>query len=320
MDAHSSLLEKLGKDELEQRISSKIKSMHGFLTKEAAIRIIFNELRIPGEKAQLSEISEGANRSVISARISSILPIQQFESGKKMRKILLSDSSGERELKLWNADVDALNNVHLGDLVELSGIYCKNNELSLGYSGSMKVTESASFTNLDSILSLEGSKVNVRGFVESADGRREFEKNGEKKKISSFTLSDGKNKARAVIWEISERGASLSIGSEVKIENALSRNGELHIDSSSRILVKKKKDGLRGKVESISADQESLKLSINGKEHQFNRADALFIFNSPVAQDISLQTIAELKKPALIGKEVFIEIKDGKPQRISIAQ
>ncbi|MBU0586192.1 hypothetical protein KJ780_01640, partial [Candidatus Micrarchaeota archaeon] len=226
MDAYQILVEKLGKDETESKISEKIKDMSGFLTRDAAIRVIYNELKLPPEKVKLSDIADGANRTIVVAKLARILPLQQFDNGKKMRKIVLSDESGERELKLWNDDVNRLNSIHAGDMLEFLGIYCKNNELSLGYSGELKVLEKASFADLGGLLDLEGLSVNARGLVESVDGEKEYEKDGKKRKMFSFTLTDWTNKARAVIWSNIERGNALSIGSEVKIENALARNGE----------------------------------------------------------------------------------------------
>lgn len=319
MDPYSLLLQKMPKEEIERKISEKIDSMGGFLTREAAIRVIANESGAKSEeKAKLAEISDGTNKAIIVAKLERILPLQEFESGKKMRKIVISDESGERELKLWNEDVNALNKMHAGDLIEINGIYCKNNELSLGYYGEMKVVQHASFAELGALSDLEGTNVNVRGYVETVEGMKEYEREGRKRKMFSFFVSDWKNRAKALIWDDADRGNSLAVGSEIKIENALVKNGELHLNLHSRLLVKKKREGFGGKIEGMEAAGGKLILAIDGKRHEFSREDALGILGAQVADDIMLETVVELKKKYLVGKEIFIEMKEGKMEKATI--
>lgn len=311
MENYALLLEKMSKDELEKKISEKIQSMHGFLTREAAIRILLRELGLK-KKLFLSEIKEGVNDGFVLAKIERILPLQQFESGKCMRKIVVSDNSGLRELKLWNEDVQLLNSIYAGDVIEVHNIYCKNNELNLGYSGKIIVVQHGQFAELGALANLEGKNVNVHGYVESIEGMRDYEKNGSKRKMFFFIISDGKNSVRAIIWDKAERGNSLAPGMEIKVENALVRNGELHLNAFSRMMIKKKQDGVRGKVERIEVVGEQLVLDIDGKRYSFERKDALIVLDVRVAEDIALETIVELKKGTFLGKEVFIEMKDGK--------
>ncbi len=321
MDAYSLLLEKMSKEELERKIEEKINFLGGFLTREAALNIVANEsgVRKKEEKVKLRKIGEGANNAFVVAKLQRILELQDFGNGKKMRKIVLSDESGERELKLWNEDVELLNNLHAGDLLEIRGIYCKNNELGLGYSGEMKVVEHASFAELGALVDLEGKSANVRGYVEGIEGMKEYEKNGEKRKMFSFAVSDGQNSARVVIWTNAERGNELFPGTEIKIENALVRNGELHINFSSRLLVKKKREGLSGKIDGLESEGGQLVLIFeNGERHGFSREDALKILGAKVADDIALETIVELKKKQFLGREVFIEVREGKVAKTTL--
>lgn len=319
MDAYSLLLQKMPKEEVEQKISEKINSMSGFLTREAAANILANELGLKTEEmAKLAGIMEGANRAFVVAKLERILKLQEFGAGKRMRKVVLSDESGERELKLWNEDIGMLNSLHSGDLVEVKGIYCKNNELSLGYDGAIKVVKHAAFADFGALPDLEGANVNVRGYVESVDGIMEYEKDGSRRKMFSFSISDGKNSARGIIWSEAERGEELAIGSEVKIENALARNGELHLNHFSRILVKRKREGIGGKIDGLDAAEGKLILDIGGKKHEFPRDDALRILDAQVADDISLETVLELKKKGFLGKEIFIEIKEGKAGKVVV--
>ncbi len=313
MELYPLLLEKIPKDELELKITEKINSMSGFLTREAAVNILANELGlITEEKIKLAEIKDGANKMFVIAKLERILRLQEFDNGKKMRKIVVSDESGERELKLWNEDLYMLNIIHVGDLIEIRGIYCKNNELGLGYNGEITVVQHALFVDLSALAILENSKVNVRGYVENIDGIKEYEKNGEFRKMFSFLISNGKANARVIIWNNYERGSELFINGEIKIENAFVKNSELHIDTFSRIFIKKKREGLSGKIENIDVVERKLILKVDNNRYDFSREEALNILNAQVADDISLETIVELKKENFLGKNVFIEMKEGK--------
>lgn len=313
MDAYSLLLQKMSKDELERKIDEKVKEMNGFLTRESAARVLASEMGLlTNEKINLADISEGANKGLVVAKIVRILELRKFENGKQMRKIVVSDESGERELKLWNDDVKLTNGLHPGDVIEIRGIYCKNNELSLGYSGKINVIERASFANLGALADLEGANVNARGYVEEIGKVKEFERDGEKRTMFSFILSDGKNRCRVLMWNRVERGKELFPGAEIKIENAKVKNSELHMNAFSRLLMKRKKQGLVGKISGLRIEDGKLVLEIDGKRHEFIKEDGLRILGANVADDITLETVVELKKKELLGKEVFIEKNDGK--------
>ncbi|MEW6528766.1 MAG: hypothetical protein AB1391_02665 [Candidatus Micrarchaeota archaeon] len=307
MDQYSLLLQKMPKDELEHKITEKINLMCGFLTRDAAINLLTNELGVMiKERIKLAEIKGGTSKIFVIVKLERILKLQEFDNGKKMRKIIISDQSGERELKLWNKDLDMLNTLHVGDLVEINGIYCKNNELSLGYSGEIKVVQHASFIDLSILNTLEGTRVNVRGYVKSINGMKEYEKNGDQKKMFSFLLYDGKASTLVILWDNPERGNELFIGGEIKLENALVKNGELHLNAFSRLLIKKKREGLSGKIEDITVSEGKLILKIDSNSYSFSREEALNILNAHVADDILLETIVELKKENLLGKNIFI--------------
>ncbi|MDD5337127.1 MAG: hypothetical protein PHS02_01455, partial [Candidatus ainarchaeum sp.] len=165
---------------------------------------------------------------------------------------------------------------------------------------------------------LEGINVNARGHVEDAGDFREYEHKGEKRKFFSFSISDGKSSCRVVMWGNIDRGKGLFPGAEVKIENALVKNSELHMNSASRLLVKRKKAGVGGKVEDIGVAEGKLFVILNGERREFGREEALKVLNVKVADDIKLETVVELKKSDLIGKEMFIEIKEGKIMGVSV--
>lgn len=305
MDVYSLLLREMPEQEIERKIAEKIESMNGFLTRDAALQIIAKERDMKiHQQLKLSEINEAVNNAIAIVKLERVLPLQQFGNGKRLRKILLSDEGGQRELKLWNEDTKLLNNLHIGDMLEINGIYCKNNELNLGYNGKINVLQPASFANLGVLSESEGKKINVRGYVESIEGIKEYEKGGTKKRMFSFMISDGKNNARTIIWDNAERGIELFIGGEIKIENALIKNNEIHVGFSSRLLVKKKCDGITGKVENAEIKGGKLILEIDGKTYEFEREAALKILGVKIAEDILLETVFELKKEKILGKKI----------------
>ncbi|MFA5077614.1 MAG: hypothetical protein WC488_04265, partial [Candidatus Micrarchaeia archaeon] len=150
------------------------------------------------------------------------------------------------------------------------------------------------------------------GYVENAGELKEYERDGQKRKFFSFSISDGKNTARVVMWGGVERGKGLFPGAEVKIESARVKNSELHMNSESRLMVKRKKAGIGGKIEDLVVSDSKLSITINGEKHEFTKEEALKILNANVAEGIKLETVVELKKSDFVGKEMFIEIKEGK--------
>jgi len=317
------LLEKeLGKDMLEKEIKSKIKSFHGLLTREAAIRLLAKEKNLikkdEEKEYKISEIpkGKGTKKITIRASVKKVWQIAQYSSGKRSRVVEIKDETGSALLILWNEDVKLANGLRSGDKIQVKGVYEKNNELHLGYSGKLDIVERAGFLNLSAIPDQNGDHIHARGFVISKVQKKEIEKNGRKSSLTSFVLGSGEDNVESsiecIIYSAEERSKNLQIGDELIIEDAELTDRLIWIGSGTKILSRRPKEMLIGKIEKIecvgSDSHAMLNVVVSGKEVSFERERALSFLGVKVAEDIALETIVTLKKESLLSKEIALRI------------
>ncbi|MBI2079396.1 hypothetical protein HYT84_01415 [Candidatus Micrarchaeota archaeon] len=307
MDLYSLLLQSTSKEELEKLIEEKISSFHGFLTREVAIKLLAKEKNLlkkePEKTYKIKEIPKGANAISLAAKVIKILQEVIYNSGKKSRSMVLEDETGQINLKLWEDGIQFFSKLKIGDLVLISGAYEKNEDLNLGYSGKIEIATPAGFVNLDNLI--DGQIVHVKSSITKLEGEKTYEKNNSKKSMFLFYISD--KSIRCILWEGIERGKQMQEGDEVIIQNASVRNNELHLNFSSRILLKKAKGVIRGKLNDLNVQGENLILNIEGKEIQLKKDDAFNFLKVRVAEDISLETVASLKKPSILNSSVILK-------------
>jgi hypothetical protein len=327
MDLEAELLKSASKEELERQIGERIKSFHGFLTREVAIRLIAKEmglLRSEDRAFRLGEIPKGEKRIAFTAKIRKIWPIAAYSSGKRSRVVEVEDETGAKPLVLWNEDVELAKTLRTKDEISVRGAYEKGGELHLGYSGKIDVSDKAGFTDLAELK--ESETVHVRGFVSSVEGEDGFIREGRMARGFSFILSDGKNERRCVIFQGRDRAERLSSGDEIIVEGGSVKNGNIEIDSQTRLLSRRPKDMLLGTITKLetrnrepetsgrrSAGEGELVAEIDGREIALDRENALRFLGIHVAEDISLSTVVALKKDTLLNSRIALRIeeKDG---------
>ena len=274
---YSELLKTMSKDELEEEVNKRISSFNGLLTRDIALKLIAREKGIYNAKPSAGSDSIG---STFTAIIRRILPEENYNSGKKSRAMEIYNSSaggrvgeGADEsaggkthiLRLWNDDVLLFAKLRVGDEITISGAYEKNGILNLGYSGKVSLSKSALFAKIADIKSNpETQIVNVRGNIVSV-------------RSDSFEVSDG-----SLSVSVFGNTQTLAVGDEVILENVSADSGNLRLSGNSRLLVKKPK--------SVSTDTPAMILS---------RKEVLESMGVKVADDISLETIVNLKKSSL---------------------
>jgi len=307
MDIRSLLLKNMPEEELEEKLKTKTESFHGLITREVAMRMLAKELKLIEKKAyRILEIPKGERGLTIFGKVEKIYPVAEYRSGKKSRVLLLKDDTGKIPVVLWNDDIKVFNKLRVGDEIEARRVYEKNNELHLGFSGEIVIINSAQFTPLNSIP--EEGRVNVRGMIESTGGFR-----GQN---FFFLLNDGSSESRCRITEDAARGKFLEKGHELIVENAKVSPGFLDLDSSTRILARKKENIVAGKINKIEMKDDSLYVEIGDKNFTLNRENALKFLKAAVSKDISLSTIVSLKKDSLLNSNVSLKIKKEKGEYV----
>ena len=300
------LREKLSQEQLEDTLQEKIRQFQGLLTREVALKIIAKEQGLLKEEERffmLNEVPKQAKRVSAIASIARINPMKTYPSRNKSRTIVLKDDSGTMPLTLWNDDIELLKRLKIGDRIEIKDAYEKNGELLLSYKGTISLVEEAAFIPLDQVAGYDD--VVVRAKIEKIEGEKKYSRDGKENAFFSFWISDGNASARCIIWDSIGRAKSFEVDDEIILENAKVKNGELHVNARSRMLVKKAK-GLHGILKSMECEDEKLKLEIDGKPITLDRSEALKLLGTDVAPDISLATIVMLKKQSLLNKYIVI--------------
>lgn len=298
----------LSQEELEKEINERIDKFQGLLTRDAALKLIAKErglLKQENLVFKINEIPKSGRKISFSGKILRILPSMKYNNGKISRTVIVGDETGKVKIKLWAGDLDLFSKFKLGDTVEVKNAYEKNDELSLGYSGEIKVIAASSFITLSSLT--PSSYVNIKARVTNVEGERSYTKDGKSKQFFAFSISDGTTEKRCVIWEGIGRGSKINIGDEIILENAYVKGSDIYIYGSGRILLRPSNaGGLVGKIEKIECNGEQMIILLNGKSVELDRAEALKLLGVDVAEDISLESIVNLKKEVLLNKNLSI--------------
>ncbi len=309
MDVYATLESSLGKDRIEEEIGKKLADFHGLLTRDVALKLIAKEHGIIKEESvQISEIRPGMKRVTLKGTIRQIHKIVEYSFGKKCRSMTIADRTGTTTLTVWNDDVELFSRLKVGDEIEVKNAYERLGSLNLGYNGSVGVVKAAPYNECNQLP--ENQPVNVRAFISHIQGTREYEKNGIKKQYYIFTVSDGRAEVRCVVWDGLERTGRLAVGDEVIVQNAMARKGELHINTHTRLLARKLANLISGTVTNMHVQANKLLITIGGRELAFNREHALKFFGVKIGDDITLETLVQLKKESLLNTTTHVRCKE----------
>ncbi len=308
MDAREALLSVMSESEMEGEVQEKIEKFHGFLTREVALKLIAKEkglLKEEEKTVRINEIKPGEKRLIVEAEVVKVFPTAAFRSGKKSRRVVVKDETGEATLVLWNDDVELAARMRRGDRLLLHGVYERNNELHLGYYGFIKVTQRAGFSDMAVIDTKEGMRVHLKGFISRITGH------GGGRFV--FIASDGKTEIECDITEGLDRGAALAVGDEFIIENALAADGKVLVDNETRMLTRRKERMLIGRIREMECVDEKVQAVVGEEKFILDRENALKFMGVNAADDIALATVVTLKKDKLINTNISIKVtrKDG---------
>lgn len=315
MDVEAELKNIFSQDELEAEVSSKVKSFHGLLTREVALRLIAKErgiLKADEEREyRLGGIPKNAKKVAFQAKVVRVWPVATYASGKRSRVIEVQDDT-VMPLILWNDDIELARNLRLNDEIEVRGAYESGGELHLGYSGVMEITKRSAITKLDSLI--PDQRAHVRGFVARLSGPCLKDIAGKPHRGFCFTISDGAGMKECFVWEGAERASHLKEGDELILEAAFVGKDALLLDSQTRMHSRRASQMLIGKVSGIEADGDTLRAVIGERKIELERQDALRLMGADIAADIGLSTLVSLKKDALVNSSVALRIeeRDGK--------
>lgn len=314
MELESELLRIMNAEELEEALSGKIKSFHGLLTRDVAIRLIAKErglMRKEDSFFKLSVIPKGEKRVCFLGRVKKVWPVAKYSSGKQSRVIEVEDESGVATLVLWNSDVELGNGLRVNDEIVVKGAYERNGELHLSYSGSLEIERKSLFSELRSLD--DGDIVHIRGVVSKLEGMDRFVRDGYTSMGFAFIITDGQSERRCVIIGGMNRSGKLREGDEIIVEGGRVNNSNVEISNDSKILIRRKGEMIIGQIRRVDCIGEKIELDVEGREISLERPSALKLLGVEAAEDVRLSTVVALKKDVLLNNRIAIkfEEKDG---------
>ena len=311
------LKEKLG-DEFERKISGKISEFGGLLTRAAAVRLLCRQNGIAAdEEIPLSQAKAARLPFVFRAMVDRIYPLQAHANGSgRSVRLHLSDGEEQATLVLWNEQAALVEGeIGSGDRIECRGAYFRGGEIWVGRNGSVKKLASAGRTP---IAKLAAGLCNVEGEVGEVEPDYAYldKKSGEERKLSSFHLCCDGHCSRVVVWPSPGRGKgpAVSAGDRLLLENVVFRNGELHFNSYSRMVVEKSAQERAGLLDRASVEGGESVLQIGGAAFRLPVQDALAMLGiGSVPGGVEGKTMFLVRVQDAIGKKAKYRLgPDGK--------
>ena len=171
----------LSKEDVEAKVSEKIKQLGNLVSKEGAAHIVANQLgvkvfeEISRKELNIKNLIGGMNAVNLNVKVLNIYEVRTFMRKDKEARVvnlLVGDGSGVCRLVVWDEKyIDAVSGLKEGDILRLKGMYSKENngyvEVHLGGRGFLEVNP-------------EGISVEVSDF------KKDFKKDFVRKNISEF--------------------------------------------------------------------------------------------------------------------------------------
>jgi len=233
----------LTREEVLRRIEEKKMMTQGFLTDEAAARIVASELGVEPPRGSfrhevlIKDLISGLSAITIVGRITHIYPVQTFIRSDmtegKVAHLLISDKTGELKVVLWNDKASIVENgkVEEGQIVRVAHGYTREGrngklELHLSERGNLQVLSPAEEKVKVAEIKTEGGPITVEGVIATTPDRREVTVKTEKIAVTSFDLSDETGKIRVALWrKLANAAKDFKAGTKIRIRNAYARKG-----------------------------------------------------------------------------------------------
>jgi replication factor A1 len=202
--------------------------------------------------AKIGKISAKQKKANVIGTVQSISQTTVFQrrdgtEGKVVR-VTLEDATGQMTVVFWNAKVDAVSDVHIGDRLEVIDARVKeriDGRLELHVENRAHVVklpllaeEIVKIKSLDK----EGGPISIEGIVKTKPVKREVTTSrGEKISVTSFELTDVSGSIWVSAWrKHADIAAQLVVGTKVKIKDVYVRKGfvdnlEIATKTSSKI-------------------------------------------------------------------------------------
>jgi replication factor A1 len=248
----------LTREEVLNRIKEKKRMAEGFLTDEAAVRVVASELGVGisqetfRHEVWIKDLTSGLNNVSIAGCISRIYPAQTFThsdmSEGKVTHLLISDKTGELKVVLWNEKASFVEkeNLQEGQTIRVSHGYTREGrngklELHLDKRGSLQALSREERKTRIAEIKIEGGSITIEGAIATTPEKREVTVRTEKVPVTSFVLRDETGEIRVSLWrQLADAVKDCNVETKIRIKNAYVRKGfgdQLELASRSATLI-----------------------------------------------------------------------------------
>lgn len=186
----------------------------------------------------IKDINLNLRSITIAGEISQIYPKHEFKRNDgeigKVRSLIIGDSTGIITVTFWNQDVEKLSDYNMGDFVNISNLYPKQNnrnpekiDLNFGKNSQIrkeKITKmEKKFLKIELLQKSQGF-VNFQGIITQIDNLKKVKlKNNEEISLLNFFVSDDTDAIRVSLWRDTAEKFSdiLKLGDGVSLKNVL---------------------------------------------------------------------------------------------------
>lgn len=186
----------------------------------------------------IKDINLNLRSITIAGEISQIYPKHEFKRNDgeigKVRSLIIGDSTGIITVTFWNQDEEKLSDYNMGDFVNISNLYPKQNnrnpekiDLYFGKTSQIrkeKITKmEKKFLKIDVLQKSQGF-VNFQGIITQIDNLKKVKlKNNEEISLLNFFVSDDTDAIRVSLWKDTADKFSdiLKLGDGVSLKNVL---------------------------------------------------------------------------------------------------
>ncbi len=257
--------------EIAKAIEEKKAASGGFLTSEAAARLVAVELGVKVEleellpKAYISQLVAGLNDATVSGRVLLVTTPQQFSRPRgngQVARLLIADKTGSIGVVLWDDKAEFTRKIHLRQIVKALHGYVRRSrdgeiELHIGQRGDVRIIpsdmEESDFPRIEELCEKIGNiderhrRVNIQGLIKAVYSTSTFQRrNGTQGKVMRIIVEDESGRIPVVFWnEKADDMANAKEGVEVLVMNAKvkknrrDRRLELHVDYFANVEVQK---------------------------------------------------------------------------------
>lgn len=186
----------------------------------------------------IKDINLNLRSITIAGEISQIYPKHEFKRNDgeigKVRSLIIGDSTGIITVTFWNQDEEKLSDYNMGDFVNISNLFPKQNnrnpekiDLYFGKTSQIrkeKITKmEKKFLKIDLLQKSQGF-VNFQGIITQIDNLKKVKlKNNEEISLLNFFVSDDTDAIRVSLWRDTADKFSdiLKLGDGVSLKNVL---------------------------------------------------------------------------------------------------